>query len=60
MLQGNRTYIIQDENGQVIEDPFGFRRLGLSRRWARACVAQDSGRAQYGAITDEEALQAFS
>jgi tryptophan synthase beta chain len=59
VLHGNRTYLLQDANGQIIEthsisagldDPG----VGPEHAWLK-----DSGRAEYVAITDDEALQAF-
>lgn len=59
VLHGNRTYIMQDENGQVIETHsvsagLDYPGVGPEHAWLK-----DSGRAQYETITDEEALQAF-
>ena len=39
VLHGNRTYVLQDKNGQVIETHY-FCRFGLSGRGAGTCVAQ--------------------
>ncbi|WP_397474366.1 tryptophan synthase subunit beta [Pusillimonas sp.] len=59
VLHGNRTYVIQDENGQVIETHsvsagLDYPGVGPEHAWLK-----DSGRAQYVGITDDEALQAF-
>lgn len=59
VLHGNRTYIMQDENGQIIETHsvsagLDYPGVGPEHAWLK-----DSGRAQYVGITDEEALQAF-
>lgn len=59
VLHGNRTYVLQDENGQVIETHsvsagLDYPGVGPEHAWLK-----DSGRAQYVTITDEEALQAF-
>jgi tryptophan synthase beta chain len=59
VLHGNRTYLIQDENGQIIETHsisagLDYPGVGPEHAWLK-----DSGRAQYVAITDDEALNAF-
>ncbi|ABR88359.1 tryptophan synthase beta chain [Janthinobacterium sp. Marseille] len=59
VLHGNRTYLLQDENGQIIETHsvsagLDYPGVGPEHSWLK-----DSGRAQYVSITDEEALQAF-
>src|SRR5689334_232129 len=57
VLHGNRTYLLQDENGQIIETHsisagLDYPGVGPEHAWLK-----DSGRAQYVAITDEEALK---
>ncbi|WP_353153848.1 tryptophan synthase subunit beta [Herminiimonas fonticola] len=59
VLHGNRTYLLQDENGQIIETHsisagLDYPGVGPEHAWLK-----DSHRAQYVTITDEEALQAF-
>ena len=59
VLHGNRTYLLQDENGQIIETHsisagLDYPGVGPEHAWLK-----DSGRAQYVAIEDGEALQAF-
>jgi tryptophan synthase beta chain len=59
VLHGNRTYLIQDENGQIIETHsisagLDYPGVGPEHSWLK-----DSGRAEYVAITDDEALGAF-
>jgi tryptophan synthase beta chain len=59
VLHGNRTYLIQDENGQIIETHsisagLDYPGVGPEHAWLK-----DSGRAEYVAITDTEALDAF-
>ncbi len=59
VLHGNRTYLLQDENGQIIETHsvsagLDYPGVGPEHAWLK-----DSGRAQYVTITDEEALKAF-
>ncbi|MBI2296248.1 MAG: tryptophan synthase subunit beta [Betaproteobacteria bacterium] len=59
VLHGNRTYLLQDENGQIIETHsisagLDYPGVGPEHAWLK-----DSGRAEYVAVTDEEAVQAF-
>ena len=59
VLHGNRTYLMQDENGQIIETHsisagLDYPGVGPEHAWLK-----DTGRAQYVDATDEEALQAF-
>jgi tryptophan synthase beta chain len=59
VLHGNRTYLLQDENGQITETHsvsagLDYPGVGPEHAWLK-----DSGRAEYVAVTDEEALQAF-
>jgi len=59
VLHGNRTYLLQDENGQIIETHsvsagLDYPGVGPEHAWLK-----DSGRAQYATITDDEALKAF-
>ncbi|TFW21837.1 tryptophan synthase subunit beta [Massilia arenosa] len=59
VLHGNRTYLLQDENGQIIETHsvsagLDYPGVGPEHAWLK-----DIGRAQYVSITDEEALAAF-
>jgi tryptophan synthase beta chain len=58
-LHGNRTYLLQDEHGQVTETHsisagLDYPGVGPEHAWLK-----DSGRAEYATITDEEALAAF-
>ena len=58
-LHGNRTYLLQDENGQIIETHsvsagLDYPGVGPEHAWLK-----DSGRAEYVTITDDEALAAF-
>ncbi|MFJ3047722.1 tryptophan synthase subunit beta [Herbaspirillum chlorophenolicum] len=60
VLHGNRTYLLQDENGQIIETHsisagLDYPGVGPEHAWLK-----DSGRASYECITDEEALEAFN
>ncbi|QWD36121.1 tryptophan synthase subunit beta [Polynucleobacter paneuropaeus] len=59
VLHGNRTYLLQDENGQIAETHsvsagMDYPGVGPEHAWLK-----DSGRAGYVAIDDKEALQAF-
>ena len=59
VLHGNRTYLIQDENGQIIETHsisagLDYPGVGPEHAWLK-----DIGRAEYVAVTDDEALEAF-
>jgi tryptophan synthase beta chain len=59
VLHGNRTYLLQDENGQVIETHsvsagLDYPGVGPEHAWLK-----DSGRASYATITDREAIDAF-
>ena len=60
VLHGNRTYLLQDENGQIIETHsisagLDYPGVGPEHAWLK-----DSKRAEYVTITDAEALQAFN
>jgi len=59
VLHGNRTYLLQDDNGQIIETHsisagLDYPGVGPEHAWLK-----DSGRAEYVAVTDDEALEAF-
>jgi tryptophan synthase beta chain len=59
VLHGNRTYLLQDANGQIIETHsvsagLDYPGVGPEHAWLK-----DSGRAQYASITDDEAIAAF-
>ncbi|MEM5311221.1 tryptophan synthase subunit beta [Paraburkholderia sp. JHI869] len=59
VLHGNRTYLLQDENGQIIETHsvsagLDYPGVGPEHAWLK-----DIGRAQYVTIDDEEALKGF-
>jgi tryptophan synthase beta chain len=59
ILHGNRTYLMQDEDGQIIETHsvsagLDYPGVGPEHAWLK-----DSGRAEYVAATDDEALEAF-
>ena len=59
VLHGFRSYLMQDENGQIIETHsisagLDYPGVGPEHAWLK-----DSGRAEYVAINDDEAIQAF-
>ena len=59
VLHGNRTYLMEDENGQIIHTHsisagLDYPGVGPEHAWLK-----DIGRAKYVAINDDEALQAF-
>jgi tryptophan synthase beta chain len=59
VLHGNRVYLMQDENGQIIETHSISAGLDYPGVGPEHCWLKDSGRAEYVAVTDAEALQAF-
>lgn len=59
VLHGNRTYLLQDDDGQIIETHsisagLDYPGVGPEHAWLK-----DTGRAQYQPVTDAEALKAF-
>ena len=59
VLHGNRTYLLQDANGQITETHsvsagLDYPGVGPEHAWLK-----DSKRAEYVAVTDQEALAAF-
>ena len=59
VLHGARTYLMQDDNGQITETHsvsagLDYPGVGPEHSWLK-----DSGRAEYVAVTDQEALDAF-
>ena len=59
VLHGNRTYLLQDANGQIIETHsisagLDYPGVGPEHAWLK-----DIGRAEYVAVNDDEALDAF-
>ena len=59
VLHGNRTFIMQDDNGQILETHsisagLDYPGVGPEHAWL-----QELGRATYVGITDQEALEAF-
>ncbi|APX24259.1 MULTISPECIES: tryptophan synthase subunit beta [Salipiger] len=59
VLHGNRTYLLQDDDGQILEGfsisaGLDYPGIGPEHSWLH-----DTGRAKYVSITDKEALEAF-
>jgi len=59
VLHGNRTYLLQDAHGQIMETHsisagLDYPGVGPEHAWLK-----DTGRAEYATITDDEALKAF-
>jgi len=59
VLHGNRTYLMEDDNGQIIETHcisagLDYPGVGPEHAWLK-----DTGRAKYDSVTDKEALAAF-
>ena len=59
MLHGNRTYLLQDDDGQIVATHsvsagLDYPGVGPEHAWLK-----DTGRAEYTSITDDEAVAAF-
>ena len=59
VLHGNKTYLLQDDNGQIafahsISAGLDYPGVGPEHAWLK-----DTGRAEYASITDEEAMEGF-
>ena len=59
VLHGNRTYLMEDDFGQIIETHsisagLDYPGVGPEHAWLK-----DTGRAKYVSVTDDEAIQAF-
>ena len=59
VLHGNRTYLLQDDDGQILEGHsisagLDYPGIGPEHAWLK-----EIGRAEYRAATDQEALEAF-
>jgi tryptophan synthase beta chain len=59
VLHGNRTYLLQDDDGQIIETHSISAGLDYPGVGPEHAYLHDSGRAEYVSVTDEEALAAF-
>ena len=60
VLHGNRTYVLQDSNGQTIESHSISAGLDYPGVGPEHAYLHDIGRAEYRAITDDQAMEAFS
>ncbi len=59
VLHGNRTYVLQNEDGQVTETHSVSAGLDYPGVGPEHAFLKDIGRAEYVGITDKEALEAF-
>ncbi len=59
MLHGNRTYLLQDANGQITETHSISAGLDYPGVGPEHAYLKDIGRAEYVGVTDAEALAAF-
>jgi tryptophan synthase beta chain len=59
VLHGNRTYLLQDDNGQILETHSISAGLDYPGVGPEHAYLKDNGRAEYVGITDNEALAAF-
>ncbi len=59
VLHGNRMYLMADKDGQVIEPHSISAGLDYPGVGPEHCFLKDTGRANYVAVTDDEAMQAF-
>jgi tryptophan synthase beta chain len=59
VLHGNRTYLLQDDNGQIIETHSVSAGLDYPGVGPEHAYLKDIGRAEYVGITDAEAMEAF-
>ncbi|MDA0654053.1 MAG: tryptophan synthase subunit beta [Proteobacteria bacterium] len=59
VLHGNRTYLLQDDDGQILEAHSISAGLDYPGIGPEHSYLHDSGRVKYVAVTDTEALEAF-
>jgi tryptophan synthase beta chain len=59
VLHGSKSYVLQDEFGQVIEAHSISAGLDYPSVGPELAYLKDSGRARFGAVTDDEALEAL-
>jgi tryptophan synthase beta chain len=59
VLHGNRTYLLQDDNGQIIETHSISAGLDYPGVGPEHAYLKDIGRAEYVGVTDQDALDAF-
>jgi tryptophan synthase beta chain len=60
VLHGTRSYVLQDENGQTVESHSISAGLDYPGVGPEHAFLHDIGRAEYRAITDEQAMHAFA
>ena len=60
VLHGTRSYVLQDENGQTVESHSISAGLDYPGVGPEHAYLHDIGRAQYRAITDTQAMEAFA
>ena len=60
VLHGTRSYVLQDENGQTVESHSISAGLDYPGVGPEHAYLHDIGRAQYRAITDAKAMEAFA
>lgn len=60
VLHGTRSYVLQDANGQTVESHSISAGLDYPGVGPEHAYLHDTGRAEYRAITDAEAMQAFA
>ena len=59
VLHGNKTYLLQDDDGQITEGHsisagLDYPGIGPEHAWLK-----DTGRVEYTSVTDEDALEGF-
>jgi tryptophan synthase beta chain len=59
VLHGNRTYLLEDENGQIIETHSISAGLDYPGVGPEHALLKDLGRVNYESATDKESLEAF-
>jgi len=59
VLHGNRVYLMQDDNGQILPTHSVSAGLDYPGVGPEHCWLKDTGRVRYDGITDDEAIQAF-
>jgi tryptophan synthase beta chain len=60
VLHGTRSYVLQDENGQTVESHSISAGLDYPGVGPEHAFLHDIGRAEYRAITDDQAMHAFA
>ncbi|CAB4877685.1 unannotated protein [freshwater metagenome] len=60
VLHGTRSYVLQDKNGQTVESHSISAGLDYPGVGPEHAYLHDIGRAEYRAINDDQAMEAFS